>query len=175
MLTLADGGAGSIRMKKLIILIAAFGILLSMLVYQAVMLSMPKAEPEKITDIKEEPEKITDIVVEEKGILWLVLPISNQKVNIDGEQHYLDKIDLSMLRAAEEKLLDRMDDYTLENDAYFWLSSHDGQINLCMELIISLDPPSYPTDPSYTGPTVPQEGCGIDHDHLLFSEPISNP
>lgn len=165
MLTLADGGADSIRMKKLIILIAAFGILLSMLVYQAVMLSMPKAEP----------EKITDIVVEEKGILWLVLPISNQKVNIDGEQHYLDKIDLSMLRAAEEKLLDRMDDYTLENDAYFWLSSHDGQIWLCMELIISLDPPSYPTDPSYTGPTVPQEGCGIDHDHLLFSEPISNP
>ena len=142
MLTLADGGADSIRMKKLIILIAAFGILLSMLVYQAVMLSMPKAEP----------EKITDIVVEEKGILWLVLPISNQKVNIDGEQHYLDKIDLSMLRAAEEKLLDRMDDYTLENDAYFWLSSHDGQIWLCMELIISLDPPSYPTDPSYTGP-----------------------
>ena len=165
MLTLADGGADSIRMKKLIILIAAFGILLSMLVYQAVMLSMPKAES----------EKITDIVVEEKGILWLVLPISNQKVNIDGEQHYLDKIDLSMLRAAEEKLLDRMDDYTLENDAYFWLSSHDGQIWLCMELIISLDPPSYPTDPSYTGPTVPQEGCGIDHDHLLFSEPISNP
>ena len=163
MLTLADGGADSIRMKKLIILIAAFGILLSMLVYQAVMLSMPKAEP----------EKITDIVVEEKGILWLVLPISNQKVNIDGEQHYLDKIDLSMLRAAEEKLLDRMDDYTLENDAYFWLSSHDGQINLCMELIISLDPPSYPTDPSYTGPTVPQKGCGIDHDHLTFHEVIS--
>lgn len=165
MLTLADGGADSIRMKKLIILIAAFGILLSMLVYQAVMLSMPKAEP----------EKITDIVVEEKGILWLVLPISNQKVNIDGEQHYLDKIDLSMLRAAEEKLLDRMDDYTLEKDAYFWLSRHDGQINLCMELIISLDPPSYPTDPSYTGPTVPQEGCGIDHDHLHFSEAISHP
>lgn len=150
-------------MKKLIILIAAFGVLLSMLVYQAVMLSMPKAEP----------EKITDIVVEEKGILWLVLPISNQKVNIDGEQHYLDKIDLSMLRAAEEKLLDRMDDYTLEKDAYFWLSSHDGQINLCMELIISLDPPSYPTDPSYTGPTVPQKGCGIDHDHLTFHEVIS--
>lgn len=163
MLTLADGGADSIRMKKLIILIAAFGVLLSMLVYQAVMLSMPKAEP----------EKITDIVVEEKGILWLVLPISNQKVNIDGEQHYLDKIDLSMLRAAEEKLLDRMDDYTLEKDAYFWLSSHDGQINLCMELIISLDPPSYPTDPSYTGPTVPQKGCGIDHDHLTFHEVIS--
>lgn len=163
MLTLADGGADSIRMKKLIILIAAFGILLSMLVYQAVMLSMPKAEP----------EKITDIVVEEKGILWLVLPISNQKVNIDGEQHYLDKIDLSMLRAAEEKLLDRMDDYTLEKDAYFWLSSHDGQIMLCMELIISLDPPSYPTDPSYTGPTVPQKGCGIDHDHLTFHEVIS--
>ena len=151
-------------MKQKITWISVLAIILVLLVYQAVIISIPK----------EVPARITDMVVEENGIPWLVLPISHRKVNIDGEQDYLDKIDLSMLRAAEEKLLDRMDAYTLEGDSYFWLSSHDGQIWLCMELIISLDPPPYPTDPTYTRPTVPQEGCGIDHDHLYFSEPISN-
>lgn len=151
-------------MKKWIVLIFVLTVGLGLLVYLSVMLSLPE----------EESKHISDMVVTENGIPWLILPISNQKVNIDHQEHYLEVIDPAMLRAAEEKLLDQFDDYRDKEGPVFHLSSHDGQIWLCMELIVHKDPPSYPTDPSYTGPIPPQEGCGIDHDHLTFSEAISD-
>ena len=149
--------------KKLLIWILVLTFVLALLMYQAVMLSLSK----------EDPGEITDMVVEENGIPWLILPISHKKINIDHSQHYLDKIDPAMLQTAEEKLLQQINDYTLEGDPCFYLGSHDGQIWLCMELIVYKNPPHCPTDPSYTRPTLPQEGCGIDHDHLTFSEVIS--
>ena len=154
-------------MKKSLAFICVLIVALGYLVYQAVVLSKPK----------ETPKDISDILVERDGRLYLILPISHQDVLIlDSQQMYLERIDLDMLQSAEEKLLDQMDDYQKKDKPHFSIGHHDGQIWLCAELIIYLDPRPVPTGQTSTDPTAftpPQSGCGIDHDHKIFREPIS--
>ena len=149
------------RMKKLITLIAVLCIFLSLLVYQANSLSK---------------SPLSDLIIEEDDELYLILPISNKKVSVYDTRSDLEKADIDMLREAEVKLWDKISKYPERQEPYFTVHAGDGQVVLCVELIVIYNPPRIPTGPTSTDPTAytpPQSGCGISHDHLNFREVIS--
>jgi hypothetical protein len=149
------------RMKKLITLIAVLCIFLSLLVYQAISLSDPL---------------LSELIIEEDDALFLLLPNSNKKVRAYCSRSELEKADIDMLREAEVKLWDKISKYPERQEPYFTVHAGDGQIVLCVELIVIYNPPRIPTGPTSTDPTAytpPQSGCGISHDHLNFCEVIS--
>ena len=108
------------------------------------------------------------IVVEEEGEQYLVLPISEQKISIeDSCKPYVKKIDMDLLSIAEE---------TIRNEAPpdaeslgFYLDEREEKLYLCAEAIVEIDPPNTVV---YEDGTVSSGGCGIDHEHLFFIEPI---
>ncbi len=115
----------------------------------------PTAAPTKSQDIY--PTFTT-----ENDHQFLVLPISKTSVYIgDKESEYIDAIDAYLLRAAEEKINGEANKYNAP--CVFYIDLRDGKLYLAAEIIASIDPPL-----STSG-----AGCGIDHDHIFFSEPIT--
>lgn len=149
--------------KKLIALIIILCIFLSLSVYQANRLTK---------------SPLSDLIIEEDDELYLILPISNKKVSVYGSRSDLEKADLDLLRAAEEKIWDKNNSYSENQEPYFIVYAKDGQVTLHAELIVHYDPSRIPTGTASTDPTAYtplQTGCGIDHDHIYFNEVISKP
>lgn len=104
------------------------------------------------------------LLVEEDGYTYLVLPVSRIKVYVSpSTAPYAPDIDPAQLRAAEERLLARVAEYTEEPRVE--LTLQEGKLCLCVSLIEPIDPPAVTEDGR-------EEGCNIDHRHLFFCEPI---
>ena len=133
-------------MKKMLTWIFVLTFVLALLVYQAHSLSKPH---------------VSDLLIEEHGNLFLLLPISNKKVSVYGSRSDLEKADLDLLRAAEEKIWDKYNSYSEKHEPYFIVYAKDGQVTLHAELIVHYDPPRIPTGTASTDPTAytpPQSG-----------------
>ena len=98
---------------------------------------------------------------------YLILPVSEQKIYIwDHYKEYLRKIDLDLLRAAEEKLIAETSQYT--DDPHFALTvDDDGFLCLYVEVIIHFDPPATAESS--------EAGYEHDHEHKFFRERITKP
>ena len=111
----------------------------------------------------------SEYFVEEKGEQYLVLPISGTKVLVyDGHKQYTEKIDMDLLKTAEEKLCAQIPQD--ESEPFFYLQEDEGDMYLCVEFIVDIDPPETVT---MEDGTVISSGCGIDHEHVFYSERIS--
>lgn len=121
------------------------------------------------TAIEKQPRISNEYVLEEDGLQYLVLPISKQKVLIwEDSRPFIEKIDLEMLTAAEEKI--NAQTRNSENPAGFCLKVKDGHIYLSAEIIETIDPPKTKiTEEGY----VVEGGCDIDHKHTFFTESIT--
>ena len=109
---------------------------------------------------------ISNYIIERDGEQYLVLPISGEEVYIYGDyKSYVMRTDLQMLRAAEEKISGELSKYS--GEPAWYLEKGDGQLFLTVEMIVDLEPPTSDDGEYEMG------GCGIDHDHLFFREPIT--
>ena len=108
-------------------------------------------------------KELSDFLVEEDGAYYLILPISGKKIGILYSEYApndLERIDITLLMAAEAKLNAQMASYNVDDHLY--AAAYSGEIWLCAEVIVYLDPPN--------GEGV---GCGIDHEHIMFEEKIT--
>ncbi len=106
-----------------------------------------------------------DVLTVENG-KHLVLPISKSKVYVrDQYKDYLDKIDLNLLKKAEEKITQQTSQY--EDTFGFDLQVDSGHLYLCTEVIVDIEPPK-----SEGGEIM--GGCNIDHEHKFFREKITH-
>ena len=107
--------------------------------------------------------------MEEAGQWYLILPASREKISVSEDyEQYLDRIDPELLKMAEETISGQILPGT--DGSGFYLEAHGEQLYLCMELIVYIDPPATVT---LEDGTVLGSGCGIDHEHLFFSEGIT--
>ena len=110
-------------------------------------------------------------VVEEDGKQYLVLPVSKDKIPVEERyRSYLGNIDFALLKAAEEKIVNEMSAYKAEAPEFFLSVDHLGYLCLYTECVVAIDPPNLETGPN--GEII-DEGCGIDHQHIAFSERIT--
>ena len=146
-------------MKKLAVFVLAMACFLSLTGCKA---QQAKDQPEQA---KDQPEYF----VEEDGEQYLLLPISGTKVLIyDGHKQYIEKIDMDLLKTAEETLSAQIPQD--ESEPFFYLQMEEGDMYLCVETIVYIDPPETVT---MEDGTVISSGCGIDHEHIFYSERIS--
>ena len=111
----------------------------------------------------------SEYFVEEDGEQYLLLPISKTKVLVyDGHRQYIEKIDMDLLKTAEEALSAQIPQD--ESEPFFYLQMEEGDMYLCVEIIVDIDPPETVT---MEDGTVISSGCGIDHEHVFYSERIS--
>ena len=101
---------------------------------------------------------ISEYLIEKNDNLYLILPISESKVEIPNSYlNDLDNIDLNLLKSAEEKILDKIPRNSEE--PYFYIVSNEGHLKLCAQVIVSIEPPAVSESEST------DSGCGIDHEH----------
>ena len=73
---------------------------------------------------------------------------------------------MDAMQAARKSIESQTTAYNEPNHFYF--TEEDGYLYLCSEIIVDIDPPEYQTDEDgYI-----YGGCGIDHEHIIFSEKI---
>ena len=102
------------------------------------------------------------VLVEERGRKYLVLPVSGKKIFVPGDcTAYVGRINADLLRAAEEKIGER------RNAEFYIGRDQEGNLLLCAEVIVDLTP-VYESGEDFMG-----GGCGIDHEHIFFSERIT--
>ncbi len=88
--------------------------------------------------------------------------------NIGKYSKYLNDIEFkTAVEAAKAKIDEKAASYN-ETPHYYFIEE-EGYLCLCTELIVNIDPPNYETDDDGT---VIDGGCGIDHDHIFFTERI---
>ena len=104
----------------------------------------------------------------EDGAYILTLPDSGETIKLRDEQMlYVPYITDELVEKAENKINEAVSAYS--NNSDFYLQINDGYLCLVVEVIKQLDPPaSQETEGEVVG-----GGCGIDHEHLFFSERIS--
>ena len=110
------------------------------------------------------PEELSDYLIEEDGKQYLILPVSNTKINVDKYRSHLTKIDLEMLRAADKKLSEEIKHHS-ENSGIYMAVDYGGELWLAFEAIVKIDPPNI-SEYGFSG-------CGIDHDHMFYKEKIT--
>lgn len=112
---------------------------------------------------------ISAYIAREDGEQYLILPVSGDKVQL-REDHsvYLDEIDPEILKAAEKAILTNISEDT--DKSGFYLQEDGGNLFLCLEVIEPIDPPETMAREDGTRVTT---GCGIDHEHVFFSEQIT--
>ena len=109
------------------------------------------------------------VITEENGKMYLTLPLSNEKVRIpEGCSAYAAHIDAELLREAEERLQGEIAEYS-NNSGFYIGKDEEGNLLLCVEVIVQITPDqaSVPRDEYVDG------GCGVDHEHIFFSERIT--
>ena len=104
----------------------------------------------------------------EDGAYILTLPNSGETIKLWNDQIlYVPYITDELVETAENKINEAVSAYSNSSD--FYLQINDGYLCLYVEVIKQLDPPaSQETEGEVVG-----GGCGIDHEHLFFSERIS--
>ena len=104
----------------------------------------------------------------EDGAYILTLPNSGETIKLQNEQIlYVPYITDELVETAENKINEAVSAYSNSSD--FYLQINDGYLCLVAEVIKQLEPP-----PSQeTEGEIVEGGCGIDHEHLGFSERIS--
>ena len=104
----------------------------------------------------------------EDGAYILTLPNSGETIKLWNDQIlYVPYITDELVETAENKINEAVSAYSNSSD--FYLQINDGYLCLYVEVIKQLDPPaSQETEGEVVG-----GGCGIDHEHLGFSERIS--
>ncbi|MBQ4108306.1 MAG: hypothetical protein IJC80_02770 [Clostridia bacterium] len=101
-----------------------------------------------------------EFVATENDKKYLILPISNKKIEIyEAYEQYINDIDATLLLSAEESLNEQTQQYSEKSD--FYLQIHEGSLCLVIEIIVDLES------------TTDSSGCGIDHEHLYLREEIS--
>ena len=101
-----------------------------------------------------------EFIAIEKGKKYLILPISNEKIEILEEyEQYICEIDKELLQNAEESLNLQTSEYSKKSR--FYLQLDNGSLCLGTEIILDIE--------SCTD----SQGCGIDHEHLYFKEQIT--
>ena len=101
----------------------------------------------------------------EQGVYVLTLPSSGEKITLkDNFRLFVPYIADALVVAAEKKITDDIAEYS--NSSGFYLQISEDYLCLVREVIHYIAPPE--TSGEYT-----LSGCGIDHEHLFFSERIS--
>ena len=115
-----------------------------------------------------EQPKQAQCLSEENGVYKLTLPKSKEVIELYEEQvRFVPYITDELVETAENKINEAVSAYSNSSD--FYLQINDGYLCLYVEVIKQLDPPaSQETEGEVVG-----GGCGIDHEHLFFSERIS--
>ena len=104
----------------------------------------------------------------EDGAYILTLPNSGETIKLQNEQIlFVPYITDELVATAENKITEAVSAYSNSSD--FYLQINDGYLCLFVEVIKHLDPSSS----QETEGEVLDGGCGIDHEHLGFSERIS--
>lgn len=104
---------------------------------------------------------ISKYITEENGEYTLTLPISQATIKLrDNEDNFVDYISDALVEAAEQKILQDAAKYS-DSPCFYLKTGDDGELYLAAEVIYYLDEPDE------------NVGC-YDHEHLFFSERISN-
>lgn len=90
-----------------------------------------------------------------------------ESINEAEYSRYLPYVTEESIRDAEDALAESLAEYDRSTGYYISFDS-DGYLCLCAEVIVDIDPPSSDEDGELEG------GCGIDHEHIFFSERISS-
>ena len=104
---------------------------------------------------------ISKYITEENGEYTLTLPESQKTLKLDdSEDNFVDYISDALVEAAEQKILQDTVKYS-DSPCFYLKTGDDGELYLAAEVIYYLDEPDE------------NVGC-YDHEHLFFSERISN-
>lgn len=104
---------------------------------------------------------ISKYITEENGEYTLTLPESQATIKLrDNEDNFVDYISDALVEAAEQKILQDAAKYS-DSPRFYLETGDDGELYLAAEIIYYLDEPDE------------NVGC-YDHEHLFFSERISN-
>lgn len=115
-----------------------------------------------------EQPKQAQCLSEEDGVYKLTLPKSKEVIELYEEQvRFVPYITDELVETAENKINEAVSAYSNSSD--FYLQINDGYLCLVVEVIKQLNPPSS----QETEGEIIDCGCGIDHEHLFFSERIS--
>ena len=115
-----------------------------------------------------EQPKQAQCLSEENGVYKLTLPKSKEVIELYEEQvRFVPYITDELVETAENKINEAVSAYSNSSD--FYLQINDGYLCLVAEVIKQLNPPSS----QETEGEIIDGGCGIDHEHLFFSERIS--
>jgi hypothetical protein len=115
------------------------------------------------SDVSSESEQngISKYITEENGKYTLTLPESQATIKLrDNEDNFVDYISDALVEAAEQKILQDAAKYS-DFPCFYLKTGDDGELYLAAEVIYYLDEPDE------------NVGC-YDHEHLFFSERISN-
>ena len=105
-------------------------------------------------------------LTEKDGVYTLTLPQSGEEIELRNERaDFVPYITSDLVEAAERKITEDVSDYSRHSD--FYLQITDGYLCLVSEVIKNIDPP-------VTSDGYEIGGCGYDHEHLFFSERISD-
>ena len=136
--------------------------------------SFTDEEWERLSEVFADPPErsgdISEYLVEDNGKHYLILPISGTRLHIwDDYVSYLENIDIGLLTAAEEVINNKTSAYA-ESPGLFVEEYGSGELYLCAEWIVDIDPPNIET--TENGEVI-ENGCGIDHDHIFYKERIT--
>ena len=148
-------------------------LIMSICMLSAVGCAPKKSNEEQSSQTATETVKETEIAIEETDFeatcvkkkakrYVIVLPISGHIILVDNSySKYLANVSDAMVLAAEEKITEAIKG--LEKEPYWTIEINDNdQLCLRVEVIKYIDN----EDPDAVG-------CGIDHEHLVFLEPIT--
>lgn len=111
----------------------------------------------------------SNCIIRENDEYSLVLPISKSVLKVRKEYvPYLDDVDFELLKASEEKLSEKISQYS-NNSGCYLSKDQEGYLCLCVEAIVSIPSSEFIRDDDEWI----QSGCGIDHEHLFFVERIT--
>ena len=117
----------------------------------------PETAPE--TQTKYEDTIDAECVVKKGHRYVIVLPKSGVSIPVENKYvKYLPYVSDELVAAAEAKITEEIG--SLDDDPHWTVGEHgDKEICLVVEVIKFID-------------GVEEGGCGIDHEHLIFAEPI---
>ena len=153
-------------MKKSALLLLAFICVLSLFACNQSKTNndtKPDVSNNTTENITTQSPNIVDHLTEIDGQRYLILPISKSNVRWENlYDFYIKDIDFELLKNAEKTMTDQVSELTVEKRSSFYLRVVEGELYLCAEVIVDLEPPSED-----------ESGCGIDHDHVFFKERIT--
>ena len=104
---------------------------------------------------------ISKYITEENGEYTLTLPESQATIKLrDNEDNFVEYLSDALVEAAEQKILQDAAKYS-DSPCFYLETGDDGELYLAAEVIYYLDEPDE------------NVGC-FDHEHLFFSERITN-